>query len=103
MLKEKGGYRWLENLRQSTTLLIQPQRCVHVGDRESDIYQLFCLAYELQKNFLVRTRVDRFAGGWNHTIASEMDEVRVAGLHRVAVGDQGGKTDRARWNFGTVA
>ena len=72
-IEEKESYRWLENLRQSTALLAQPQRCVHVGDRESDIYELFCLAHELQTNFLVRTCVDRLAGDGNHTIASEMD------------------------------
>jgi len=29
--------RWLENLTQSTELLGEPPRCVHIGDRESDI------------------------------------------------------------------
>jgi hypothetical protein len=33
--------RWLENLRSSTELLGQPQRSVHVGDQESDIFDLF--------------------------------------------------------------
>jgi hypothetical protein len=41
-VKQKESYRWLENLRQSTTLLAQPERIVHIGDRESDIYELFC-------------------------------------------------------------
>jgi hypothetical protein len=35
----------------------QPQNCVHIGDRESDIYELFCLAEELGTKFLVRTCV----------------------------------------------
>lgn len=61
-IEEKESYRWLENLRQSTALFGEPQRCIHVEDRESDIYELFCLAYELQTNFLVRTCVDRLAG-----------------------------------------
>ncbi|EDW6859487.1 hypothetical protein GT147_004741, partial [Salmonella enterica] len=37
----------LTNLRQSTALLKCPERCVHIGDRESDIYELYCLASEL--------------------------------------------------------
>jgi hypothetical protein len=37
-IEEKESIRWLQNLNQSTTLLGDPQRCVHVGDRESDIY-----------------------------------------------------------------
>jgi hypothetical protein len=94
-IEEKESYRWLENLRQSTALFGQPQRCIHIGDRESDIYELFCLAHELQTNFLVRTCVDRLAGDGDHTIAHEMDEVRVKGVHRVAVRDQSGKADWA--------
>ena len=45
-IAEKESFRWLENLKQSTTLLGEPQRCVHIGDRESDIYELFCAAKE---------------------------------------------------------
>src|SRR3954464_9397175 len=41
-IEQKESVRWLENLKQSTTLLGDPPRCVHVGDRESDIYELFC-------------------------------------------------------------
>lgn len=40
-IEEKESYRWLENLRQSTKLFREPDRCVHIGDRESDIYMSF--------------------------------------------------------------
>ena len=43
-IEPKESIRWLENLRQSTALLEAPPRCVHVGDRESDIYEMFCAA-----------------------------------------------------------
>jgi hypothetical protein len=43
-IDETESIRWLENLRQSTELLGEAQRCVHIGDRESDIYDLFCTA-----------------------------------------------------------
>jgi hypothetical protein len=46
-IEKKESIRWLENLRQSTELLADPGRCVHIGDRESDIYELFCLAQHL--------------------------------------------------------
>jgi hypothetical protein len=90
-IEQKESIRWLENLRQSTQLLHDPSRCIHVGDRESDIYELFCTAQELQTHFLVRTCVDRLAGDGQHTIADEMGEVQVKGLHRVMVGDSDGK------------
>jgi hypothetical protein len=34
-IEKKESIRWLDNLRQSTDLLGDPGRCIHVGDRES--------------------------------------------------------------------
>jgi hypothetical protein len=72
-----------------------PNRCVHIGDRESDIYELFCQAYDMGTPFLVRTCVDRLAGDDENTIADEMEEVRVKGLHRVQTTDQRGNVTEA--------
>jgi Transposase DNA-binding len=36
-IEQKESMRWLDNLRLSTELIGAPERCVHVGDRESDI------------------------------------------------------------------
>ena len=89
-IEKKESIRWLQNLEQSTKLFEAPDRCVHVGDRESDIYELFCTAHELGTHFLVRTCVDRLAGDGGHTIADDMDEVVVKGLHRIETRDDKG-------------
>jgi hypothetical protein len=94
-IEKKESIRWLENLRQSTELLNDPEQCVHIGDRESDIYELFCTAQQLGTHFLVRTCVDRLAGDGTGTIAREMKEVRVQGLHRVQVRDKKGNLSEA--------
>lgn len=84
-IEEKESYRWLENMRQSAALLGEPDRLVHIGDRENDIYEFFCEAQAIGTHFLVRTCVDRLAGDGDHTIADEMSEVSVQAIHRVAV------------------
>ena len=94
-IEKKESIRWLENLKQSTELLDDPGRCVHIGDRESDIYELFCAAQEIGTHFLVRACVDRLAGDGDHTITDEMDEIAVKGLHRVEVRDNNGDRDEA--------
>lgn len=94
-IEKKESIRWLENVQQSTELLGDPGRCVHIGDRESDIYELFCTAQEAGTHFLIRICVDRLAGDGGHTIADEMDEVAVKGLHRIAVRDSNGDLDEA--------
>jgi len=91
----KESVRWLENLRQSTGLFGAPERCIHIGDRESDIYELFCTAAELGTHFLVRTCVDRLAGDGDHTIADEMAETAVAGEHQVEICDGKGRLETA--------
>ena len=94
-IEKKESIRWLENIQQSTELLGDPGRCVHIGDRESDIYELFCTAHEGGTHFLVRTCVDRLAGDGGHTIADEMEEAAVKGLHRIDVRDSNGDADEA--------
>lgn len=94
-IDQKESVRWLDNVRQSTELLGDPGRCVHIGDRESDIYELFCLARETGTHFLIRTCVDRLAGDGGHTVADEMEEVAVKGLHRIEVRDDRGEPDQA--------
>ena len=94
-IEGKESIRWLENMRQATALLDDPARLVHVGDRENDIYEFFCAAQAVGTHFLVRTCVDRLAGDGRHTIANEMEEVAVQGLHRVEVAGADGKASQA--------
>ena len=52
-IERKESVRWLRNLKESSALLGDPSRLVHIGDRESDIYELFCAAQETETHFLV--------------------------------------------------
>src|SRR4051812_41897176 len=94
-IEPKESVRWLENLKQSTAMLGDPPRCVHVGDRESDIYELFCAAEEARTHFLVRTCVDRLAEGGGTTISEVMGREPVRGVHEVEVRDDHGRVSTA--------
>ena len=94
-IEEKESFRWLENVRQSTALFGEPSRCVHIGDRESDIYELFCTAQQAGTQFLLRTCVDRLAQDGSCTVSAVMKQVRVKGLHRVSVKDRKGNWSEA--------
>lgn len=91
----KESMCWIDNLRQSTALLNDPARCVHIGDRGSDIYELFCEAHDAGTHFLFRTCVDRCAGDGEHTVADEMAEERCKGIHKVEVQDRHGNISEA--------
>ena len=97
-IETKESYRWLENLRQSIELLGTPERYVHVADRESDIYELFCLAQDLGTRFLVRVQTNRLAEPSQdtpqqddaHRAFAQLDAAPWVGEHRVVIG---GDTD----------
>jgi hypothetical protein len=55
-IEKKESVRWLDNLGRATELLEDPIRCVHIGDRESDIYELFCTVQEVGTHSLGRKR-----------------------------------------------
>ena len=92
---QKESVRWLENLRRSTELTGAPERCVHIGDRESDIFELYCLAQDLGTNFLVRSCVDRLAEDGRTTIARVMADVEAGGTHEIAFRDAKGQAQKA--------
>ena len=94
-IAEKESIRWLENLRQSTALARNSRDCVHIGDRESDIFELFSLAAELGTNFLVRTCVDRLAEDAGTTVAAEMKKAPVKGRHRIQARNKLGESYEA--------
>ena len=93
-IETKESHRWLENLRQSMALLAAPERCVHVADRESDIYELFCLAQDLGTRFLVRVQTSRLAEppsdapqqNADRRVFAQLDAAPWSGRHHVAVG-----------------
>ena len=95
-IEQKESVRWIENLKQATQRLGDPARCVHIGDRESDIYELFCAAEQAKTHFLVRTCVDRFAGQGNTTIAKAMARQPIRGQHEVEVRDGHGQVSTTR-------
>ena len=98
-IEEKESVRWLSSLAQSSALLGDPGRCVHVGDRENDIYEFFCAAREAGTHFLVRTCVDRLAGDGRRTVARVMARVPVAGQHRIEVTAEDGGVAEAVLNL----
>jgi hypothetical protein len=94
-IEEKESIRWLQNAQQATTTLGDAARIVHVGDRESDIYELFCECAALGTKFVFRTCNDRRVEDDGRTVYEVMEEQRVQGVHRIEVRDNKGKPSTA--------
>lgn len=95
-IEHKESIRWLQNLQQASVLLECPERCVHIGDRESDIYELFCAAEKEGTHFLVRTCADRLCDDGVYTVAQKMRTVRSKGVHKVEFRDKHGRVCHAK-------
>ena len=78
-LETKESIRWLEHLPHSTVLGGAPQRCLPMGDRESDSYEVFGLAQKQRTQFLVRPWVDRVAGDGTTLISKFLSQAPVKG------------------------
>lgn len=94
-IEEKESFRWLENVRQSTRNLGETARCVHIGDRESDIYELFSECESQETKFVFRTCVNRRCGEGQQTVTEVMKNQRVKAVHRVEVRDREGQPTSA--------
>ncbi len=94
-IEQKESVRRLENVTRSTRELGDPGRCVHVGDREADIFELFHAAHDSRTHFLVRTAVDRLAGRGGTTAAKVMRRQPARGVHAVEVRDDHGRASTA--------
>lgn len=94
-VEEKKTYRWLESMRLATERSSDPTSCVHIGDRESDIYELFSLASELGTHFLVRIAIHRRPVADGSTIADEIEASPVRGVHCIEFKDSNGKSHKA--------
>ena len=74
-IEKKESVRWLDTLRQSIGLLGKPARCIHVGDRESDIFELYCLTRDLVRTLsrvysrigLPATEITQFQPRWTRS------------------------------------
>jgi len=94
-IEEKESVRWLENAQQATATLGDASRIVHVGDRESDIYELFCECEALGTKFVFRTCNDRRVEDDGRTVYEVMEEQRIKGVHRIEVRNNKGQPSTA--------
>ena len=58
-LEEKESYRWLETVHKSRACLHKASQLTVIGDRESDIYELFADRPDGNTHLLVRSNTDR--------------------------------------------
>lgn len=95
-IEEKESFRWIEGVRNANIILGEPERLIHVGDREADIYELFYTALSDKSNFLVRIKVNRRTDDEITTIEDILNTAKPRGRYEVNYKDADGKEVRAK-------
>lgn len=82
-ITEKQSYRWIESLKMTKSLCPE-KMIITIGDRESDIFELFAEAHEIDAKLLVRATKDRILvknpiNQEHHTVWTHMRTILLAG------------------------
>ena len=78
-IEDKESYKWIKALKNARGEINKATEIVHVCDRESDIFDFFALADELNEKYLIRAAHNRFVDGdgnnvkvWYHMKAQDI-------------------------------
>ena len=83
-IEEKESFRWIENIRKSTTIVPEGVQFITVCDREGDFYELYAEAAELETDFVIRVIHDRLSDT-NEKIVSKIRNKKSAGTVKVNI------------------
>lgn len=96
-ITKKESYRWIECLEETKALLPSGTRGLVVGDRESDIYEYFEVAQDLDLDVLVRLQHNRVITdefGEDARIEDSFNSEKVKGLVTVHIPGNGSRVAR---------
>jgi len=62
-IESKESYKWIENIdKSSSEASVSSKKLVHIGDRDSDMFELFELCDKTDTNFVIRVAHNRNVG-----------------------------------------
>lgn len=100
-IEEKESYKWIKSATDSKALLTQAASITLVGDRESDIYELFTDATDQGVDLVVRSRADRRTPE-SKNLHQELRETKESGRHIISVKGDSRKQTKNRTAILTI-
>ena len=94
-IEEKESWRWLETLRDSTSIIPDGVHFITICDREGDIYELYAEAQSLETDFIIRVTHDRRTDTDEKTI-TKIREMKALGTVTVNIPRNSRKSVSAR-------
>jgi len=82
-IEEKESYRWIKAAEQTKKNIATSVKVTLIGDRESDIFEEFCIVPNERVNLLVRSRSDRNLINGNGKLYAALESQPVMGSYEV--------------------
>ena len=93
-IEEKESFRWLETLRDTERMFSNSQIQVMIGDRESDIYELFEIPRIKNSHFLLRGTQNRLIEHIDKKLFTALENADAKGYVNLDVGRKNGQEAR---------
>jgi hypothetical protein len=93
-IEDKESYRWLESFEQTEKMFLNTQTQVMIGDRESDIYELFEMDRQKNSHFLVRATQNRLIEHVDRKLFTALENSESKGNLIVEVDRKKGQSSR---------
>jgi hypothetical protein len=90
-IEEKESFRWIEAMRNVSGMIENRSRVVHVGDRESDIFELFEESARQGTHFLIRIRDHQRCTEDGGRIFDKIRTTRSKGKYKIRVKSKDGE------------
>lgn len=84
-IEEKESYRWLKNIEETKKNLSAANHITIIGDRESDIYELWERGPDQRTDLIVRCRVDRRLYGSEDKLFSHLSKTPKLGNYTLSI------------------
>jgi Transposase DNA-binding/Transposase Tn5 dimerisation domain len=102
-IEQKESYKWIKSLKESTQDIPSSTKVITIGDRESDIYDLFVEASELNQEFIVRASHNRNIKNSGEKLLDSVNAAPVIGQIEITIPRAGERRERiARVEFRTI-
>lgn len=93
-IEAKESYRWLESFEATEKMFLNTQTQVMIGDRESDIYELFEIPRGKNSHFIVRATQNRLIEHVDRKLFKALDNLESKGSLTLEVGRKKGHSER---------
>jgi len=92
-IETKESFRWIDNVKRSNALFGKSSQCIHIGDREADIYELYSECQNSNSSFVIRVCNNRKLFNSEQKLFESVSKESAKGFYAVTITDKNGEKE----------